>query len=94
MQVRLSDLKPGETAVIEEVALPEPERQLLMRFGFYDGAEIRCSQRAPLGDPIVYSWDGSEIALRVETACQILGARINNVGQLIEFSRYGGQGRS
>jgi len=78
MQVRLSDLKPGETAVIEEVALPESERQLLMRFGFYDGAEIRCSHRAPLGDPIVYSLDGSEIALRVETACQILGARVES----------------
>jgi len=78
MQVRLSDLKPGETAVIEEVALPESERQLLMRFGFYDGVEIRCSHRAPLGDPIVYSLDGSEIALRAETACQILGARVES----------------
>ncbi len=78
MQVRLSDLKPGEIAVIEEVALPESERQLLMRFGFHDGTEVRCSRRAPLGDPIVYSLDGSEIALRAETACQILGARVES----------------
>jgi ferrous iron transport protein A len=78
MQVRLSELKPGETAVIEDVALPESERKLLMRFGFYDGAEVRCSRRAPLGDPIVYSLDGSEIALRAETACQILGARVES----------------
>ncbi len=74
MRVRLSDLEPGETAVIEDVAMPEAERQLLMRFGFFDGAEVRCLRRAPLGDPIVYSLDGSEIALRAETACQIFAS--------------------
>ena len=74
MQARLSDLKPGEIAVIEEMALPESERQLLMRFGFYEGAEIRCSRRAPLGDPVVYSVDGSEVALRTETACRIFAS--------------------
>lgn len=77
-RVRLSEIGPGESVVIEEVALPESERQLLMRFGFYDGAEVRCSRRAPLGDPIVYSLDGSEIALRAETACQILGTRVES----------------
>lgn len=78
MHIRLSDLEPGENVVIEEVALPEPERQLLARFGFFDGAAVRCSRRAPLGDPIVYSLDGSEIALRAETACQIFGSRVNS----------------
>jgi ferrous iron transport protein A len=74
MRIRLSDLELGETAVIEEVALPEVERQLLMRFGFFDGAEVRCSRRAPLGDPIVYSVDASEVALRTETACRIFAS--------------------
>jgi len=76
MQVRLSDLKPGEIAIIEKVALPESECQLLMRVGFCDGAEVRCSRRAPLGDPIVYSLDGSEIALRTETACRIFASTV------------------
>lgn len=76
MRVRLSDLEPGENAVIEQVALPEEERQLLIRFGFFDGAEVRCSRRAPLGDPIVYLLDGSEIALREETACRIHISRV------------------
>jgi Fe2+ transport system protein FeoA len=75
MRVRLSDLGPGEAAVIEDIALPEAEQQLLIRFGFFDGAEVRCSRRAPLGDPIVYSLDGSEIALRSETACRIFAWR-------------------
>jgi len=77
MRIRISELEPGETAVIEEVALPESERQLLIRFGFFDGAEVRCSRRAPLGDPIVYSVDGSEVALRTETACQIFALPID-----------------
>ena len=77
MRVRLSELKPGETAVIEEVALPESERQLLTRFGFFDGAEVRCSRRAPLGDPIVYAVDGSEVALRTETACRIFASPVD-----------------
>lgn len=29
MLVKLSDLRPGETAVIEDIALPKAERQLL-----------------------------------------------------------------
>jgi Fe2+ transport system protein FeoA len=74
VRIPISELKPGETAVIEGVELPEAELQLLMRFGFFDGAEVRCSRRAPLGDPIVYSLDGSEVALRIETACRIFAS--------------------
>jgi len=85
MRVRISELKPGETAVIEDVALPESERQLLIRFGFFDGAEVRCSRRAPLGDPVVYSLDGSEVALRTETACRIFAWRVD--GQTREQMR-------
>ena len=77
MRVRLSDLEPGEAAVIEGVALPELEQQVLIRFGFFDGAEVRCSRRTPLGDPIVYSLDGSEVALRTETACRIFASPVD-----------------
>lgn len=67
----LSEMQPGEIAVIEDVRLPEAEQQLLMRFGFFAGAEVKCCRRAPLGDPIVFGLDGTEIALRAETASQI-----------------------
>ena len=77
MRIRLSELEPGEAAVIEHVALPETERQLLIRFGFFDGAEVRCSRRAPLGDPIVYSLDATEVALRTETACRIFASPVD-----------------
>jgi len=77
MRIRLSELEPGEAAVIEDVALPETERQLLIRFGFFDGAEVRCSRRAPLGDPIVYSLDATQVALRTETACRIFASPVD-----------------
>jgi Fe2+ transport system protein FeoA len=76
LRILLSELEPGEAAVIDEVALPEAEQQLLIRFGFFDGAEVRCSRRAPLGDPTVYSVDGSEVALRAETACRIFASTV------------------
>ena len=72
----LTDIKPGETAVIELMDMPVSEEQLLMRFGFFVGAEVQYSRCAPLGDPIVYLVDGSEIALRAETACRIFVSRI------------------
>lgn len=70
----LSEMEPGEIAVIEDVRLPDAEQQLLMRFGFFVGAEVKCCRRAPLGDPIVYGVDGTEIALRAETASQIFSS--------------------
>jgi len=76
MRLALSNLEQGEAAVIEEVALPESDRRFLVRFGFFVGAEVKCSRRAPLGDPIVYSLDGSEVALRAKTACQIVVSRM------------------
>jgi ferrous iron transport protein A len=71
MSLTLSDLEPGVAVEIEKMELPESEQQFLLPFGFFIGAEVRCLRRAPLGDPIVYSLEGSEIALRAETACQI-----------------------
>ena len=72
----LSEIEPGETVLIEQMDLPASEEQLLMRFGFFVGAEVKCLRHAPLGDPTVYAVDGSEIALRAETACKIFVLRI------------------
>lgn len=77
MHIQLSELEIGETAVIEEVALSESEQQFLMRFGFFAGAKVGCLRPARLGDAIVYSVDGPEIALRAETARQMLASRVD-----------------
>ena len=72
----LIDLEPGETAVIDHLALPPADQHFLMRLGFFPGAQIQFCRRAPLGDPYVYSVDGTQIALRAETARLIVVRRI------------------
>ena len=67
----LSDLKVGETGVLVALDLPESVQNHLMHMGFVPDAEVTVLRRAPAGDPIVYSIDGLEIALRHETADSI-----------------------
>jgi Fe2+ transport system protein FeoA len=64
----LSDLKVGETGILVGLDLPESVQNHLMHMGFVPDAEVTVLRRAPAGDPIVYSIDGLEIALRHETA--------------------------
>ncbi len=75
VDVPLIDLELGEAGTIDHLALPPAEEHFLMRIGFVPGAQIRFSRRAPLGDPSVYSVDGTEIALRSETARHIMVLR-------------------
>jgi ferrous iron transport protein A len=67
-RLALTDLEPGETAIIDSISLPPEDQQFLMRMGLVPGVRVAFSRSAPLGDPIVYSVDGTEIALRFETA--------------------------
>lgn len=64
----LRDLPVGRTAVLGKLELPESEANRLMALGFIPGAEVRCVRRSPFRDPRVYFVDGSEVALRNETA--------------------------
>lgn len=72
----LIDLEPGEAAVIDHLALPPDDAHFLMRLGFFPGAQIQFCRHAPLGDPSIYSVDGTHIALRAETARLIVVRRI------------------
>jgi Fe2+ transport system protein FeoA len=64
----LVDLRRGDTAVLEGIYLPKDEGRRLMELGFLPGARITAGLSAPGGDPRVFQVDGSEIALRRETA--------------------------
>ncbi len=75
VDVRLTELEIGEAGTVDRIDLPADEAHFLMRIGFVPGAQVRFSRRAPLGDPSVYSVDGTEIALRAETARHILVLR-------------------
>ncbi len=64
----LSDLREGEQGVLESINLPERLRRRLMELGFLPGAAVTAARSAPGGDPRVFRVDGSEVALRLETA--------------------------
>ncbi len=64
----LSELRIGESGVLVALDLPESVQNHLMHMGFVPDAQVTALRHAPAGDPTVYSIDGMEIALRVETA--------------------------
>jgi len=64
----LSELRRGEHGVLDYLDLPEDQALRLMELGFLPGAHVAAARSAPGGDPRVYRVDGSEFALRRETA--------------------------
>jgi len=72
-QVRnLTELKPGESGVLESIDLPEDEARRLMELGFLPGLSVARGLSAPGGDPRVFRVDGTEVALRRETAIRLI----------------------
>jgi len=64
----LGDLRRGDAAILERIDLPGEDARRLMELGFLPGTRITAGMSAPGGDPRVFQVDGSEIALRRETA--------------------------
>ena len=64
----LLDLRRGDAAVLDGIDLPGDDARRLMELGFLPGATVTAGLSAPGGDPRVFQVDGSEIALRRETA--------------------------
>ena len=73
----LVDLTRGDAATLEAIDLPADEARRLMELGFLPGTRITAGLSAPGGDPRVFQVDGSEIALRRDTA-RHLTVRIDN----------------
>jgi len=67
----LLELAEGEHAVLERLDLPEEFARRLMELGFLPGHVITAARSAPGGDPRVFRVDGSEIALRRDTAARL-----------------------
>ena len=65
---KLSELRQGESAVIVDIDLPEELAHRLMELGFIPGSRVEAARSAPGGGPRVFRVDGTEIALRRETA--------------------------
>lgn len=68
----LGELKEGESGVLERLDLPDDVAQRLMEMGFLPGHVVVPARRAPGGGPRVFQVDGSEVALRKETAVRLI----------------------
>jgi len=68
----LSKLAQDASAVLIQLNLGAEETDQLGLMGFFPGVGITASGKAPGGDPRIYRIDQSEIALRNETARNIL----------------------
>lgn len=68
----LADLPSGQRCVIDRIDLPEDVARRLMELGFLPGNEVMPAMRAPGGGPRVFRVDGSEVALRDETAARLI----------------------
>jgi ferrous iron transport protein A len=73
----LMDLRRGDAAILDGIDLPSDDARRLMELGFLPGAQIIAGRSAPGGDPQVFQVDGSEIALRRETARRLSVRRKN-----------------
>src|SRR5579885_1502759 len=70
-QKTLADLREGESCILERLDLPDDMARRLMELGFLPGNEVVPGRRAPGGGPRVFRVDGSEVALRHETAARL-----------------------
>ncbi len=68
----LAQLPEGETGVLDRLDLPDDIARRLMELGFLPGHTIVPARSAPGGNPRVYRVDGSEVALRRETAARLI----------------------
>src|SRR5205814_3376711 len=76
----LMDLRKGDAAILDHIELPANDARRLMELGFLPGSRITAGFSAPGGDPRVFQVDGSEIALRRETAKR-LSIRLDRAGK-------------
>jgi Fe2+ transport system protein FeoA len=68
----LTELRRGEHGILDHIDLPEDDARRLMELGFLPGHTVIPAHSAPGGDPRVFRVDGTEIALRRETARRMI----------------------
>ena len=71
MELTLDRLAPGQRGRVSRLDLPLDRARGLTRLGLRPGTEVVCLRRLPLGDPTVYRWRGSDVALRSSDAAKI-----------------------
>ena len=69
--LKLSELKVGESAVIQNVGGQGELRQHFLDMGIIPGAEVTLVKFAPMGDPMELQVHGYELTLRLAEADKI-----------------------
>ncbi|MBA6156831.1 ferrous iron transport protein A [Tenacibaculum sp. S7007] len=72
----IATLHVGEKGIISEESLDNIPLKLL-EMGCLPGTEVELLQVAPLKDPMYICVNGSHLAIRKETACQIIISKLN-----------------
>jgi len=71
LNTTIANLKVGEQGVIKDISL-ENIPLALLEMGCLPGEDVELLQIAPLLDPLYIRVNGSHLAIRKETASQIL----------------------
>ncbi|HEY0307410.1 MAG TPA: FeoA family protein [Acidobacteriaceae bacterium] len=82
----LHKLAQDASAVLIRIDLGAEETDHLGLMGFFPGVGVTASGKAPGGDPRIYRIDQSEIALRNETARNIL-VRLDEVEPAVKAGK-------
>ncbi len=77
-EIRLSELKKGQTGRIVRVGGQGVLRRRLLEMGLIKGTLVYVEKYAPLKDPIELIVKGYHVSLRVEEAAQVI---LEEVGQ-------------
>jgi ferrous iron transport protein A len=70
LKTTISSLKKGEKAIISAFDVESIPLKLL-EMGCLPGNRVELLQIAPFGDPLYLNINGSHVAIRLETACEI-----------------------
>jgi ferrous iron transport protein A len=70
LRTTLNSLKKGEKAIIKDFDIDVIPLKLI-EMGCLPGNMVELLQVAPFGDPLYLNINGSHLAIRVETACEI-----------------------
>jgi ferrous iron transport protein A len=70
LQTTIQSLKKGQKAIIKDFDIDVVPLKLL-EMGCLPGNIVELLQIAPFGDPLFLDINGSHLAIRLETACEI-----------------------
>ena len=68
----MSDLRPGESGVVQDILTRGRMRRRLLDIGLAPGTQVVCVGQSPLGDPSAYLIRGAVMAIRASDGRDVL----------------------